>query len=96
VPEGPFHLDEPDIISETVPKSAIPGPRDEQNKRWHFRRPKDIQLYAEGFRNTGMSARRLATILDVVGYSRLVSADEAAINTLDHCAAARATGRACF
>ena len=25
VPEGPFHLDEPDIISETVPKSAIPG-----------------------------------------------------------------------
>jgi len=43
-----------------------------------------------------MTARRLATILDVVGYSRLVSADEAAINTLDHCAAARATGRACF
>ena len=31
MPEGPFHLDAPDIISGTVPKNAIPGFRDEQN-----------------------------------------------------------------
>ena len=33
MPESPFHLDEPDIISETVPKSAIPGLRDDPD---HF------------------------------------------------------------